>query len=465
MKSNKYLIVLIAIFGIVMVSCKKENLEVPIEGKKEIDQSKVYRIPETEKEKSLVKNLENVTTLFKELYKNNSNIKVVNAAIFSKIYTDESVLLKELIYPSTSRLNKSEKFKKYTSEWGISLENFSNQFWKEAEKLNNPDFNQFLKELNSIKLNSSNIQSNSINSNSEYGNNNGEQVTIYFPYSDNFSPDNGGAYYAPITSIVTATADADEGWGNLPYYLNGIFQYYMTVIVNDDFAYTNPSHIIGLNGVEPYNIITNAAPPPPVAPPGVNRVYVGDGICKVQYDRLISFTGNGGGSEIKYCRLSGYLQPVNGQVTSFQDIISADFSRTEIRNQNWKLLSAIWDDDWVNTDLEQVFAIYEEDNTNSKTFNGSLATTITVPSTPTIPGGNSTGTIGYTVTIQSQDDIIRELKISRNSYFLGAFQNQGLGFSGNFSFLPPPPTTGWPFYDATTGIGANVGWTWPYNIY
>ena len=115
-----------------MVSCKKETLEVPIEGKKDIDQSKVYRIPETEKEKSLVKNLENVTTLFKELYRNNSNIKVVNAAIFSKIYTDESVLLKELIYPSTSRLNKSEKFKKYTSEWGISLENFSNEFWKEA---------------------------------------------------------------------------------------------------------------------------------------------------------------------------------------------------------------------------------------------------------------------------------------------------------------------------------------------
>ena len=239
----------------------------------------------------------------------------------------------------------------------------------------------------------------------------------------------------------------------------------MTVIVNDDFAYTNPSHIIGLNGIEPYNITTNAAPPPPVPPPGVNRVYVGDGICRVQYDRLISFTGNGGGSEIKYCRLSGYLQPVNGQVTSFQDIISADFSRTEIRKQNWKFLSSTWDADWTNSNLEQVFAIYEEDNTSSITFNGSLVTTITVPSTPTTPGGSTTGTIGFSIARQSQDDIIRQLKISRNSYFAGAFQDQGFGFSGNYSFLPLPRTTGWPIYDANTGIGANVGWTWPYNIY
>ncbi|HUS02196.1 MAG TPA: hypothetical protein VMY77_10740 [Chitinophagaceae bacterium] len=187
---------------------------------------------------------------------------------------------------------------------------------------------------------------------------------------------------------------------------------------------------------------------------------MGEGICKEQYDRLISFTGNGGGSEIKYCRLSGYLQPAaNQQVTTFQDIVSVDCSRADIRKKRWVRTYGIWDDDWVAADLEQVFAIYEEDNTNTKTFNGSVGTTVTVT-----PGSTITGTIGYTVTIQSQDDIIRELKISRNSYFAGAFLDNAHDFSQDATFLPLPFTHGWPAYDVHywNKSGANVGWTWPY---
>ena len=58
-----------------------------------------------------------------------------------------------------------------------------------------------------------------------------------------------------------------------------------------------------------------------------------------------------------------------------------------------------------------------------------------------------------------------EKEISRNAYFRGSFLDQGFGFSGDFSFLPPPPTHGWPHYDAIPDAGANVGWTWPYNTF
>lgn len=449
-----------------VISCKKEINPTSLVDRGKINQSKVYKYPISEKEKQLVKNLEQVTNVLKVLYKDQSNVKLINAAIYSKIYSDESILLKDLLFYNNSRLKKSKEFENYCKKWNVSIEKFSTEFWEKAKELNSPNFDLFLNNLNNNFSSNNNIlQNTSQNSKSGDGNNYGEQVTVYFPYSENFVPVIEGEYYAPITSIVTATADADEGWGELPYYINGIFQYYIPVLVNDDFAYANPTHIIGLNGVEPYDIIATSTPPPPVAPPGVNRVYVGDGLCRIQYDRFISFTGNGGGSEIKYCRLSGYLQPTNGQVSSFQDIISVNFSRNEIRNEYWRNLSTIWDDDWTNTDLEQVLAIYEEDNTNTKTFNGSLATTVSVPSTSTNPGGNSTGTIGYSVTVQSQDEIIRQLKIMRNSYFSGAYQDQGLGFSGNTLFLQIPIQHGWPFYDAKPGVGANVGWTWPYNIY
>ena len=54
--------------------------------------------------------------------------------------------------------------------------------------------------------------------------------------------------------------------------------------------------------------------------------------------------------------------------TTFEDIISADISRYNIRKQNWLRLFAIWDASWNIENNEQVFAIYEEDNTNLVTF-------------------------------------------------------------------------------------------------
>lgn len=440
----------------ISVGCKKELITQ--QEQKQLDSTKVYKIPTTTEELLLVDNLNKITEIFKELYKEKSNLKVVNAAILSKAYSDQSVLLKDLIYPNGSWLSKVEKFNLLTVKWNISIENFAANFWKEVEKKHDPSFYIFLSNLNIANKNHN--ASGSIRSNALYDAN-GYPISIYFPYLEQFVVPGvtGEGYYEPITTIVTATADADEGWGSQPFFIDGVFQYYTQVLVNDDYAIANPTQIIGVNGIEP-EMQSTSTPPPPSSAPGVNRVYIGDGLCKIQYDRLISFTGNGGGSEIKYCRLSGYLQPVNGQISSFQDIISVNFNRYEIREQHWALVSSTWDDDWVAADLEQVLAIYEEDNTNTKTFNGSIGTTLTVDTGSTISGN-----IGFTVSIQSQDEIIRQLKISRNSYFTGAFQDQGFGFSGNYLFLPLPITHGWPHYDAIPNAGANVGWTWPYSVY
>jgi hypothetical protein len=121
---------------------------------------------------------------------------------------------------------------------------------------------------------------------------------------------------------------------------------------------------------------------------------------------------------------------------------------------------AVWDADWVNDNKEQVFAIYEDDNNAEIVFTGSLSTTLKVSD-----GTSVEGSIDYQIKRSSQDEIIKQLKISRSSYFAGARRDQGWGFGIDKSFLPASATHGWPFYDAVSGGGANVGWTWPYDGY
>lgn len=421
-----------------------------------VNESKVHYRPQTENEKQLVSNLEKVTGIFTELYKSSRHSELVSIAIRSKAYTDESVLLRDLIFYNNSRLLANKVFTETISKRNLSLNNFSSEFWKIVELKQDIQLKSFLNTLNSTSSNNTR----EINDNSSPQ----QQVTVYFPYSDHF-PDQSGGGNPMFISIITATADADEGIGQRPILdQNGLVIGFDNVIINDDYAANNPTHIIGLNGVEPYDItarMDSIPPTPPPAPtPIFNRVFIGEGICKVQYDRLISFTGNGGGSEVKYNRITGYLQPVNGQVTTFQDIVSANFSRRDIRNERWVRLMGIWDADWSPNENEQILAIFEEDNTHTRSFNGSISTTLDSFGIPI------QASIGFNVTIQSQDEIIRQLKISRAAYFAAAFRDQGNGFTPDQTFLPTnSPNLRWPAYEVhyQWKSGANVGWTWPYD--
>ena len=272
MSNVKLLVIVLAVLA--ATGCRKDfsGVQKPNE---RVDSTKIYRIPSTTGDSLLVENLKTATEVLKELYKKTGNLKLVNASIFAKAYTDESILLKDLIYPETSRLRANAAFQAYVRKWNISLEQFSSHFWKEAEKKNDPVFLGFLKKLNSAGTGArSRSSSNPVTEEQE--------VTIYFPYSEQFLPPEAG-YYAPVTTLVAATADADEGWGSQPYYVNGIFQHYAQVLVNDDYAYSNPTQIVGVNGVEPYIAATASTsifpPGDPIDLPGlpreVKQVYIG----------------------------------------------------------------------------------------------------------------------------------------------------------------------------------------------
>jgi hypothetical protein len=438
-----------------VIGCKKNTIDYQNGG---VDESKVYQKPITYDQILLVSNLEKITLILEDLYKEKKNLKLVNASIYAKAYTDESVLLKDLINPMHSILPGNKKFVELCSKWNVSLQDFSEAFWKAARVKNDTQLLDFLNFVQNKHLALQNLSNNPLDVNYQ---DQSSEVSIYFPYSSEFDISASGDSYGPVASLVAASAEADEALGFQPHYSGGALVEYRPVVVNDDYVFSHPTHIVGVNGIEPYETQDAALNPPTVTTPSnVNRVYIGDAICKTQYDRLISFTSNGGGSEINYCRASGYLKLLGHQITEFEDKTSVKFERGTIRKKQWLRVYAVWDADWVVDNKEQVFAIYEDDNNSEITFTGSLSTTVRVAT-----GTNVEGSIDYQIKRSSQDDIIKQVKISRVSYFAGALRNQGWGFGNDKSFLPASAVNGWPYYDAVPEGGANVGWTWPYDGY
>jgi hypothetical protein len=190
--------------------------------------------------------------------------------------------------------------------------------------------------------------------------------------------------------------------------------------VNDDYCEKRAVHIAQSGGQV-------ATPAPPAASPTITMVMIGSVMCSKQYDHLISFSGNGGGSELRFVRADGYLQQnSNGQITSPQNVISVNCSRKDIRKKRWKEVNSIWDSNWEPDNPEQVFAIYEEDNEGSRTLSGSIQAKL---KSLTIEPLN------YEFTVKTKDDIIRQLGWKRSSFF--AFNqgglNNGCGLSNGFT--------------------------------
>ena len=357
------------------------------------------RLPETQKEKETVTIIKQVGEILKKVYNDPKAYFEVNATIYSNYYEDERVLLKDLLFPETSTLYKSEKFKSLKVEPGFFKKKF-------LETLNAGEYTE-LKKAMGMGISQSNSKAASAAASIPtdtaaeiFSNSSG--TAIYFPYSENFGSNFTASYFDAINSpdnryrylatIVSSQADADSGPGGEPYVcgtkLNPTLCW-RNLTVNDDYAEIHQTHIVGVGAQQrPLD-----PPPPPTPVPNVNRVYHGWSRLTTQLDRLISFTGNGGGSEMKIARISGYLQFQDQQVVNFTgDVVTAQFTRKEIRKKRWKRVYSVWDADWVSNNLEQIYAIWEDDNKGTKTFTGSVTTTVST--------GNS-ATIGFSINVMT----------------------------------------------------------------
>ena len=368
----------------------------------------------------------------------------VFAAINSRYYLDEMIFVTDLL--TSSDIYNYTPFKK-----------------------NNKYSQSFREYFNST---SKKIDVNSINT----------DITFYIPYSENHNFENP----SNIT-LVIAQSDTDEAYGTR--YGKGEP---VKVWVDEEYLENNLTIIVGINelrkNADTYKqeIYTEAKPTDANPYPSrVNRIESvtqtsnSKAILHRNYDNAISFTGNGGGSNIRIARISGYLEPKNGHIHGFDgDKKSKLVTRSDVKYKRTVDVTSVWDYNWADDDFEQIYAVYEEDTENTKTFNGELNTTLT--SSTTVGGGEDdggvgggtsntvTGTIGYSVTITSKDPIIREVKLKKSDYMTKNVPTPAFQLSidnrdciTDRLFLPIIVIASWPAYDC----GANWSYTLPYKEY
>jgi hypothetical protein len=437
---KKNIVLFIFSFLIILVSCKKHLGDKP-----SVPVAPPVMVPRDSITAGINRE---IASVLEQVYRNDSAYAEVNASIRSEYYADERVLLKDLLYPESSELYNAENFRKFNSGAGI----FKRIFEEVLMNGNYPLLKDALsKDKPSEVVPKTSVVADYISLNDpSAGIFSGETaVAIYFPYSANFSTLN--LQVTAHATIVAADREANAAPGKEPYYCatggNGIC--YKEVTVDDNYADSLPTHIVE-NGARPkifFTGIINGNTP-------AYRVYQGWAKLTRQMDALFSFTGNGGGSEIKVARLSGYLKIQSEQVTGFSgDVVTLDFSRSDIRNGRWKRVYSIWDANWPLDNTEQVYAVYEDDTKGTRTFSGSLNTTVTLPGKL----GKAGGEVSYKIEAVTQDEIITQRKLDRESFFRQGMDNQGWGYFKDVNdFLGPDKD--WPIYDGGAIWQYSMGW-------
>lgn len=427
-------------------SCKKDPVaSTPPEAKMD------KRLPETAEEKDQAARIQAITPILKEVCKNKEAVKEIAALIKGGYYTDERILVRDLMNPDKSAAYKTKALDGLSFPRGAFKRAFQ-QMAPAAARRNN---------TGARTLDDYTFQNN--------------DVAIYFPYSEVHQlPD--------YITLAPAEYESNQGEG---FYITDLTEY--QVSVNDDYAYQNPTYII-TTGAEIMCTNPYWCNPPldPNVPPGLNlrRVQIGWIRTNQNLDRLFGTNkDNSGGNEVMVCRTDAYLKhDADGQITQFASQRRQDFTRLEGRNSTWLKWHIDWDDNWEPNNDEQVISVYEADSKGTIEWTGELSTTIKKK----INGADVEvkGSIGFKHTERSEDAISFTQEYTWNSY-VGAARNQASqwGFDlkpiKNNSFFNGPATYIWNFASGTArdnaylpngefwpiqkmGVAADI--TWPYQL-
>lgn len=408
--------------------------------------------------------MKEVSEILEKIYVNDSVYIEVNAAIRCGHYEDERVLLWDLLNPSRSAIYRNRNFLDAVFDTAV----FERAFRAIVQAGGFPLLKKAIVPSDDHAVFATNNQARIVTDSVistvpevpalPRGPEINEQeiisalgdVAIYFPYSENFIGVNDPLHALVALklaslkkpTLVHSDREADSGPGREPYRCSplSLKLCYRDVTVNDEYAASTPTHIVTTGAVEK---LPETTEPPKTVP--VTRAYHGWSKLSKQMDRLISFTGNGGGSEIKVARINGYLKLTDEQVTNFSgDVVTVFYTRNDIKKRRWKRVFSVWDPNWNYQDIEQIYAVYEDDTRGTKTFNGSVSTTLTLPGKPS--PGKVEGQIGYKIEAMTQDEIITQRKIDRKSFLADGLNDQGWGFAADGNdFLGAGRD--WPVYD------------------
>jgi hypothetical protein len=236
-----------------------------------------------------------------------------------------------------------------------------------------------------------------------------ENITLYFPYSENFVGQDLASW-----AVVGASSDTDQAQARQ----FGPAGYQTTVTVDDEYAAAQPLLVVGVNETAQaartiYDLSAGPAPATRAANLRPENdgpdLYSGYGRLTRQMDHLISFTGNGGGSEMKVGCFSGYLQPEGSTLTQFaSEVPTFGFSRKDIRRGHFVHLDAPWHLDWQPGELELAYVVWEEDNRGEQLATPGVATTVTGSN-----GAVRQGRISGRIPLVAQEGVLRQAIMSR----------------------------------------------------
>lgn len=318
----------------------------------------------TDYDKLKAERIHTVTKVLREIYRNREVVEEVNAAVATGYYVDETIMLKDLLNPETSPVYQMESFKERARARGVQPGLFKAYF---EEALGNQNARQ---------------------ENDDYFYEG--DVYIYFPYHEQTSG------YNQIPVVVPATVEADEAWAYQPYgpepdIINP--PGHMT-LVNDNYAEMYQTHIVGVSDVEVH---------PQYAQQGCQDIFlkVSVGYVKIyykQYDALFSFSGNGGGAEIRIGLARGSQD--GSTVTNFEREVHVYVKRAAARNAEWVVSWEEIEPDWRTNYPRLLFGVYEKDNTSeTKNFSGTLEY---------INPAGQTITSNYSINVRTKNNRISE---------------------------------------------------------
>lgn len=305
------------------------------------------------------------------------------------------------------------------------------------------------------------------------------RITLYAPNLINSETD-GTFNDTDLFTIVPGVVDGDEGLG---YQFNDDLNTWGDITANENTADNNFTIII-----EP-NFFCNQSPVPMLAetytegpcamwagglvdpniPTGnqytgncvdiedgdyIRQVWIGHITVFKQYDNWISFTGNGGGSELQFTRTDSreHVEDLpndsNVDVFEFDERVEVYVTRYAINKKRERWYSIFWDFNWecATPTHEQLLLIYEKDNTSPIDFDFSGIEW----------QGETYGSVSLEAEVRTKNEIIRTWNRDGAEFFATNMLNDN-GCScvnGKNSFSDRC----WPRYDC----GANVRYTMPH---
>lgn len=349
--------------------------------------------------------LRQASLIVAELMKNPNAKTVILAGIKIGYYPDESVKFNDLLNPATSPVFSNNPYL-----GGVSMTSFANAFQaalQSKQYLNSSDYTAGY-DLGAFLI--------------------GQDVQVYFPYSEDFT----GTINPVVTFHPIDNEDVNDG-----FVLNANGLTYQTVQVTDAIAKTRPVFIINFYEGGPVgeggNSGSGGIPVEPRGTGGMEDCNIPPLRMSVQIKEL-KFMSQwdgifAGGPDFVFARGELAYNSTGTQVVTTAPQVRINMKRSW--RGGWRGVNTLWDQRWEFQqtqfeELEQFFALYEDDSNSSTTVSlgGSVKADVKIPQVGGVEQ-NISANVSHTIT--TADQIVYNQQLDRCYLITTNSSNLGLG--------------------------------------